>query len=101
VSRSTAETLPAGTPAEAVTVVRTLERLAEDLERRATILQTSLDRRILVEQAKGMLAERFGRPVEECTGLLEQMAESRGVAVHQLASDIVAGAVALEAEIAS
>jgi AmiR/NasT family two-component response regulator len=98
---STAATLPDGTPAQAVEVARTLERIAEDLERRAAILQASLDRRVVVEQAKGMLAERFGVRVEECAPILERVAASRGVAIHQLARDVLARTFEVEPSVAS
>jgi AmiR/NasT family two-component response regulator len=83
--------LPAGTPAEVRAVAERLYRLASDLDRRATDLQLSLERRITTEQAKGILSERLGVPVPACTAVLEDAARARGLSIELVAAEVVAG----------
>jgi hypothetical protein len=52
-------------------------------------LQTALETRIVIEQAKGILAERFGVGVEEAFGVLRDAARSDGAKLHVLAADVV------------
>jgi GAF domain-containing protein len=58
-------------------------------------LQTALNSRILIEQAKGVLAERLGIAVDEAFGLLRRGARSRNALLSDLARAIVAGSVSL------
>ncbi|MFN2627131.1 MAG: ANTAR domain-containing protein [Gaiellaceae bacterium] len=87
--------LPPGTPAEVRAVAERLYCLAADLDRRATELQLSLERRITTEQAKGILSERLGLPVLDCTAVLEDAARERGLTVELLAAQIVRGTALL------
>jgi hypothetical protein len=52
-------------------------------------LQTALDTRIVIEQAKGVLAERFGLPLTDAFELLRRAARSSGAKIHILAEEIV------------
>ena len=52
-------------------------------------LQTALDTRVVIEQAKGALAERFGLPIDEAFELLRRSARSSGKKIHGLAGAIV------------
>jgi len=52
-------------------------------------LQTALDTRLVIEQAKGILAERLGVEVEEAFDVLRAAARSNSVKIHALASDVV------------
>ena len=52
-------------------------------------LQTALDTRIVLEQAKGILAERFGMDVEEAFEVLRAAARSNSIKLHVLAADVV------------
>jgi hypothetical protein len=61
----------------------------EFLLERTIQLQTALDTRILLEQAKGILAERFGINVEEAFDVLRAAARSNSVKLHVLAADVV------------
>lgn len=68
------------------------------LERSSTLaaqLQHALDSRIIVEQAKGMLAERHQIPLAEAFHRLRGHARSQQLRVHGLAQDIVDGTVTL------
>jgi hypothetical protein len=66
--------------------------LAEDTEawrQRAEQLQAALDSRVVIEQAKGMLRERIGLPIESAFHLLRSAARGNGQKLHMLASDVV------------
>jgi hypothetical protein len=52
-------------------------------------LQTALDTRVVLEQAKGILAERFGLDIEEAFDTLRGAARSNSVNIHALAKDVV------------
>lgn len=54
-------------------------------------LQTALTSRVLIEQAKGVLAEREGVGVEEAFDLLRRTARSHRRQLSDVAADIVAG----------
>jgi hypothetical protein len=53
-------------------------------------LQTALDSRVLIEQAKGILAERHQIDPEEAFDRMRLEARSRRIKLHDLASGIVA-----------
>ena len=52
-------------------------------------LQTALDTRVVIEQAKGILAERYRLPVDEAFDLLRTSARSNGRKIHDLAAAVV------------
>jgi transcriptional regulator with GAF, ATPase, and Fis domain len=54
-------------------------------------LQHALDSRVVLEQAKGVLAERHGITVTEAFQRLRAHARSRGAKLHEVAQDVVAG----------
>jgi ANTAR domain len=56
---------------------------------RTAHLQRALDSRIVIEQAKGMLAERFGLAVDEAFALLRRAARSKGMLIRELAASVV------------
>ena len=68
-----------GDPADATTFL--LERTIQ--------LQTALETRLVIEQAKGILAERLGIDIEEAFDVLRGAARSNSVKIHALASDVV------------
>jgi AmiR/NasT family two-component response regulator len=53
-------------------------------------LQQALESRIVIEQAKGVLAERFDLDVEEAFELLRRAARSNRLRIHELAAVVVA-----------
>ena len=60
-----------------------------ELQARVTQLQTALETRIAVEQAKGILAERFDLSVEDAFLLLRYAARSSRTNLHELAGEII------------
>jgi hypothetical protein len=52
-------------------------------------LETALQSRIIIEQAKGMLAERLGIDVDAAFGILRHAARSHRVKLHDLAARVV------------
>ncbi len=63
---------------------------AEFLLERTIQLQTALESRIVIEQAKGVLAGRLGLSIDDAFALLRRAARSNGTKIHDLAAEIVA-----------
>jgi hypothetical protein len=82
--------LPTGTPLEAEAAVRRLVHLVSTLARRAAQLQEALDSRIVIEQAKGVLTERFDLSPDEAFALLRRAARSNRMPLRSLAATVVA-----------
>jgi GAF domain-containing protein len=77
-----------------VATVALLQRRATTQARRQTMqLQIALDSRVLIEQAKGMLAERLKVSLDDAFQKLRREARNRNRKLHDLASDVVHGAV--------
>ena len=76
--------------AAAVALERLLAVTEASYERRAQ-LQHALDSRIVVEQAKGIIAERYGLDVGEAFEAIRRAARSNHVKLHQLAAQIRPG----------
>jgi AmiR/NasT family two-component response regulator len=69
-----------------------MRRLAEDvatLRERSEQLQRALDSRVVIEQAKGVLAERLGLPPEDAFEILRRAARSTQTPIHDLAREVV------------
>jgi hypothetical protein len=56
---------------------------------RAEQLQGALDSRVVIEQAKGMLRERVGLPIDSAFELLRASARGNGQKLHDLAAQVV------------
>lgn len=66
------------------------QHAAEFLLERVIQLQTALESRLVIEQAKGMLAARLRLAVEEAFDLLRRAARTAGRQLHELAEEVVA-----------
>jgi anti-anti-sigma factor len=64
--------------------------LVEQLRVRNAQLEEALRSRIVIEQAKGMLAERFRLGVDEAFALLREASRSHRIKIHALAATVVA-----------
>lgn len=70
--------------------VERLLDLARTLLERNQQLETALRSHVVIEQAKGVLAERFGTDPETAFELLRRAARSSRVRIHELAARVVA-----------
>ena len=70
-------------------------RLHEQSSRLASQLQRALDTRVVIEQAKGMLAERHGEPVQKAFERLRQRARSTNASVRDVAAQVIDGSLRL------
>ena len=69
--------------------LETLQELVDQLREERDQLAHALDSRIVIEQAKGVLAERYRLSVEDAFLLLRKSARSARVRIHELARDVV------------
>jgi hypothetical protein len=81
--------VPPGTPPEAEAAIVRLLELTSILARRAAQLQEALDSRIVIEQAKGILAERYRIDADAAFRLLRRGARSNRIKLHELAERVV------------
>jgi len=65
------------------------EREVESLRAERDQLAQALESRIVIEQAKGVLAERYGLTVDDAFLLLRASARSARVKIHELATQVV------------
>jgi AmiR/NasT family two-component response regulator len=82
--------LPARTARDAEEQVERLRELVANLLVKNQQLQTALESRIVIEQAKGVLAERYSISVEEAFALLRRSARNHRLKLHALAAAVVA-----------
>ncbi len=75
--------------ADAAAVGLLHQRLVKRQTLIAAQLRFALDSRILIEQAKGILAERAGTGVDEAFQLLREYARNHGRKIHEVAADVV------------
>ena len=81
--------VPPGTPPEAEHAIDRLLELTGILARRAAQLQEALDSRVVIEQAKGIVAERERIDVDAAFRLLRRAARSNRIRLHDLAVQVV------------
>jgi AmiR/NasT family two-component response regulator len=74
----------------AVAIERLLSVTEANLERRAQ-LQHALDSRVAIEQAKGVIAERYGLELEEAFELIRRAARDNRMKLHDLVACIRPG----------
>lgn len=81
---------PSTTSPALLNEVTRLRNLVRILTERTQQLQHALDSRVAIEQAKGVLAERFGLTIDEAFETLRSAARSSRVELRALASEVVA-----------
>jgi len=79
-----------GSVEEAAVALERLFSVTSAAYERSAHLQRALDSRVVIEQAKGMLAERFDLDVEEAFELLRRSARASSMRLHELARSVVA-----------
>ncbi len=77
-------------PADAYALIESLRAELTQLRRERDQLQTALDTRVVIEQAKGVLVERFRLSPNQAFEALRSAARSSRTALHGLAADVVA-----------
>jgi ANTAR domain len=82
--------VPPGTPQEARVAIERLIELTSVLARRSAQLQEALDSRVVIEQAKGVLCERYAIDADQAFQLLRRGARSNRMRIHDLAARIIA-----------
>ena len=81
----------ARTPEEMQVVVRRLLGVTGAAYERRAQLEQALRTRIVIEQAKGVLAERHRVDVETAFDVLRQASRATRVKIHSLAAEVVGG----------
>jgi AmiR/NasT family two-component response regulator len=77
--------------ADVATISLLHERSMRDSEILNEQLQTALNSRVIIEQAKGKLAERLGVDMDEAFSLLRNFARARNLRLSDLARALVNG----------
>ncbi len=77
--------------ADIATIGLLQERAASDARALASHLQTALDTRVLIEQAKGLIAAQLGTSVADAFLLLRSTARRRGTKLRDLSLALVEG----------
>jgi AmiR/NasT family two-component response regulator len=81
---------PASAPEDVDEQVERLRELVTSLLEQNQQLQAALDSRIVIEQAKGVLAERYRISVDDAFELLRRSARNHRLRLHVLAMAVVA-----------
>ena len=84
-------TLAIGSIRDASAAVGRLLSVTEATMNRRAQLETALETRIVIEQAKGVVAERHGLDVEDAFALLRRAARANRVKLHDLAARVRPG----------
>lgn len=77
--------------ADVATIGILQERKVASAERRAEQLQGALESRVLIEQAKGIVAERYGMPVDQAFDALRRHARNNNQKLRAVCHEVVAG----------
>jgi AmiR/NasT family two-component response regulator len=80
-----------GTLDEATAAVARLLSVTQATYERRAQLQHALESRVAIEQAKGVLAERYGLDVDQAFDLIRRAARSNRLKVHDLVRRIKPG----------
>lgn len=79
--------------ADVATIGLLQERAVREHEVLAEQLQTALNSRVLIEQAKGMLAERGGMSTQEAFSMMRAHARSSGLLLSAAAAGVIDGSI--------
>lgn len=79
----------AGRPATEGVALERLLGVTRSLYERTGQLKYALDSRVVIEQAKGVLAERFELSIDDAFDLLRCAARSSRTKIHELAGRVV------------
>jgi flagellar biosynthesis chaperone FliJ len=85
------ESLRAGTADEAAAAVGRMLAVTEAAYERRAQLEQALQSRVAIEQAKGVLAERYGLALDEAFELIRRAARSNRMKLHDLVRKIRPG----------
>ena len=85
------ESLGAGTAGEATAAIGRLLAVTEATYQRRAQLEEALRSRIAIEQAKGIVAERYGLELEEAFRVIRGAARSNRMKLHDLVRAIHPG----------
>jgi len=80
-----------GTPQEATAAVERLLSVTHAAFERRAQLEQALQSRVAIEQAKGIVAERYGMNVEEAFQLIRRAARTNRMKLHELVLGIRPG----------
>jgi hypothetical protein len=80
-----------GTPEEATAAVARLLSVTHAAFERRAQLENALQSRVTIEQAKGIVAERYGLDVEEAFQLIRRAARTNRMKLHDLVRAIRPG----------
>jgi AmiR/NasT family two-component response regulator len=83
--------VPSDTPPEAIAEIERLLELLDSLADRTAQLHVALDSRVVIEQAKGVLAERLSISPEQAFDILRRAARSKRASLHAVADAVVRG----------
>jgi AmiR/NasT family two-component response regulator len=82
------ESLKAGTAGEAATAIGRLLAVTEATYERRAQLEQALQSRVAIEQAKGILAERYGLDPDDAFEVIRRAARANRMKLHDLAGRI-------------
>jgi hypothetical protein len=83
--------------ADVASIVLVQDRIASDKEMVTQQLQTALDSRVVLEQAKGVLAQRGGLDMEQAFATLRRYARDHNLRLSELARSIVSRELPIQA----
>jgi hypothetical protein len=85
------KSLKDGSPEEAAAAVGRLLAVTEAAYERRAQLEQALQSRVAIEQAKGILAERYGLELDEAFDVIRRAARSNRMKLHDLVAKIEPG----------
>ena len=89
-ARNGIATISVGSVEDAQVAIERLLGITGAAYERSSQLQQALSSRVVIEQAKGVLAERYAIDVEDAFATLRQAARTHRMKIHHLAAAVVA-----------